>query len=151
MTVRVEYGNSIENILMSFLFPLLLTLNLGHNGLMCVWKSCYHYSIGTPRGRFVQDIGWKMENLSTTTGITRFTSGHPHVKQPDLVYIITVRNVLLTTCIQCNLNLVTINLVTTCDLVTILQRPFFILLHKSIWFSVIIRLSDSFCGDQKCH
>ena len=81
-----------------FSSPLLLTLNLGHNGLMCVWKSCYHYSIGTPRGRFVQDIGWKMENLSTTTGITRFTSGHPHVKQPDLVYI-TVRNVFLTTCI----------------------------------------------------
>ena len=26
--------------------------------------------------------------------------------------------------IQCNLDLVTLNLVTTCDLVTILQRPF---------------------------
>ena len=47
--------------------------------------------------------------------------------------------------IQCNLDLVTLNLVTTCDLVTILQRPFFNLLHK------IIRFSDSFCGDQKCH
>ena len=34
--------------------------------------------------------------------------------------------------VQCNLDLVTVNLVTTCDLVTILQRPFFILLHKSI-------------------
>ena len=47
--------------------------------------------------------------------------------------------------LQCNLDLVTLNLVTTCDLVTILQRPFFNLLHK------IIRFSDSFCRDQKCH
>ena len=36
--------------------------------------------------------------------------------------------------IQCNLDLVTPYLVTTCDLVTILQRPFFNLLHKIIWF-----------------
>ena len=48
-------------------------------------------------------LGGKWKNLSTTTGITRFTSGHPHVKQPDLVYI-TVRNILLTTYIQSNLN-----------------------------------------------
>ena len=41
-------------------------------------------------------LGGKWKNLSTTTGITRFTSGHPHVKQPDLVYI-TVRNIFLTT------------------------------------------------------
>ena len=41
--------------------------------------------------------------------------------------------------VQCNLDLVTSNLV------TIFQRPFFNLLHK------IIRFSDSFCGDQKCH
>ena len=34
--------------------------------------------------------------------------------------------------VQCNLDLVTLNLVTTCDLVTILQRPFFNLLHKII-------------------
>ena len=47
--------------------------------------------------------------------------------------------------VQCSLDLVTLNLVTTCDLVTILQRPFFNLLHK------IIRFSGSFCGDQKCH
>ena len=53
--------------------------------------------------------------------------------------------------IQCNLDLVTLNLVTTCDLVTILQRPFFNLLHKIIQFSDIMRFSDSFCGDQKCH
>ena len=44
-------------------------------------------------------LGGKWKNLSTTTGITRFTSGHPHVKQPDLVYI-TVKNVSLTTYIQ---------------------------------------------------
>ena len=53
--------------------------------------------------------------------------------------------------IQCNLDLVTLNLVTTCDLVTILQRPFFHLLHKSIRFSDIMQFSDSFCGDKKCH
>ena len=54
--------------------------------------------------------------------------------------------------IQCNLDLVTLNLVTTCDLVTILQRPFnFNLLHKIIRFSDIMRFSDSFCGDQKGH
>ena len=40
--------------------------------------------------------------------------------------------------IQCNLDLVTLNLVITCDLVTILQRPVYNLLHK------IIRFSDSF-------
>ena len=40
--------------------------------------------------------------------------------------------------IQCNLDLVTLNLVTICDLVAILQRPFFILLHKSIGFSDIM-------------
>ena len=32
---------------------------------------------------------------------------------------------------HCNLYLVTLNLVTTCDLVTVLQRPFFISLIKS--------------------
>ena len=53
--------------------------------------------------------------------------------------------------VQCNLDLVTLNLVTTCDLVTILQRPFFNLLHKIIRFSDIMQFSDSFCGDQKCH
>ena len=46
--------------------------------------------------------------------------------------------------IQCNLDLVTLNLVTTCDLVTILQRPFFNLLHKIIRFSDIMWFSDSF-------
>ena len=53
--------------------------------------------------------------------------------------------------IQCNLDLVTVDLVTTCDLVTILQRPFFNLLHKIICFSDIMQFSDSFCGDQTCH
>ena len=53
--------------------------------------------------------------------------------------------------VQCNLDLVTLNLVTTCDLVTIFQRPFFNLLHKIIRFSDIMRFSDSFCGHQKCH
>ena len=37
--------------------------------------------------------------------------------------------------IQCNLDLVTMNLVTTSELVTILQRSFFNLLHKIIRFS----------------
>ena len=41
--------------------------------------------------------------------------------------------------IQCNLNSVTLNLVTTCDLVTILQRPFFNLLHEIIIFSDIMQ------------
>ena len=53
--------------------------------------------------------------------------------------------------IQCNLDLVTLNLVTTCDLVTIFQRPFFDLLHKIIRFSDTMRFSDNFCRDQKCH
>ena len=53
--------------------------------------------------------------------------------------------------VQCNLDLVTPYLVTTCDLVTILQRPFFNLLHKNLRFSDIMRFSDNFCGDQKCH
>jgi hypothetical protein len=43
--------------------------------------------------------------------------------------------------IQCNLYLVTLNLV------TVLQRLFFNLLHKIIKFSDIMRFSDSFCGD----
>ena len=46
--------------------------------------------------------------------------------------------------LQCNLDLVTLNLVTTCDLVTIFQRPLFNLLHKIIRFSDIMRFSDSF-------
>ena len=33
----------------------------------------------------------------------------------------------------------------------ILQRPFFNLLYKIIRFSDIMRFSDSFCKDQKCH
>ena len=37
-----------------------------------------------------------------------------------------------------------INLVATCDLVTIFQRPFFNLLHKIIRFRDIMRFSDSF-------
>ena len=42
--------------------------------------------------------------------------------------------------LQGNLDLVTLNLVTTCDLVTVLQRSFFNLLHK------IIRFSDILCN-----
>ena len=53
--------------------------------------------------------------------------------------------------VQCNLDLVTLNLVTTCDLVTIFQRPFFNLLHKLMRFSDIMGFSDSFCRDQKCN
>ena len=53
--------------------------------------------------------------------------------------------------LQCTLDLVTLNLVTTCDLVTIFQRPFFNLLQKIIRFSDIMRFSDSFCGNQTCH
>ena len=53
--------------------------------------------------------------------------------------------------VQCNLDLVTFYLVTSCDLVTILQRPFFNLLHKNLRFSDIMRFSDNFCRDQKCH
>ena len=53
--------------------------------------------------------------------------------------------------VQCNLDLVMSKLATTFDLVTILQRPFFNLLHEIIQFSDIMRFSDSFCGDQKCH
>ena len=53
--------------------------------------------------------------------------------------------------VQCNLDLVTLNLVTPCDLVTNFQKLFFNLLHKIIRFSDIMRFSDSFCGDQKCH
>ena len=41
--------------------------------------------------------------------------------------------------LQFSLNLVTLNLVTTCDLVTILQRPFFNLLHEIIIFSDIMQ------------
>ena len=41
-----------------------------------------------------------------------------------------------------------LNLVTTCDLATILQRPFFDLLHKIIQFSDIMRFSHSFCRDK---
>ena len=63
----------------------------------------------------------------------------------------STKKIQITTSVQCNLDLVTLNLVTTCDLVTILQRPFFNLLHKIIQFSDIMRFSDSFCGDQKCH
>jgi len=44
-----------------------------------------------------------------------------------------------------------LNLVTTFDLATIFQKPFFNLLHKNNIFSDIIRFSDSFCEDQKCH
>ena len=53
--------------------------------------------------------------------------------------------------IQCNLNLVTLNLVTTCDLVIILQGQFFNLIHKIIRFSDNIQFSESFSRDQKCH
>ena len=53
--------------------------------------------------------------------------------------------------LQCNLDLLTVNLVATCDLVTILPRPFFNLIHKIIRFSDIMRFSDGLCGDQKCH
>ena len=45
--------------------------------------------------------------------------------------------------IQCNLDLVTLNLVTACDLVPIFLRPFFNLIHK------IIQFSDSFFGGPK--
>ena len=49
-----------------------------------------------------------------------------------------------TTEVQCNLDLVTLNLVTTCDLVTILHIPFFNLLLRIIQFSDIMRFSDNF-------
>ena len=47
--------------------------------------------------------------------------------------------------IQCTLDLVTLNLVGTYDLVTILHRPFFNLLHMIIRFSDNMQFSDSFC------
>ena len=50
--------------------------------------------------------------------------------------------------VQCNLDLVTLNLMTACDLVSIFQRPFFNLLNRIIRFSDIMQFSDSFCGDQ---
>ena len=53
--------------------------------------------------------------------------------------------------LQCNIDLATLNFVTTCDLATIFQTPIFNLLHKIIQFSDIMRFCDSFCGDQKCH
>ena len=46
--------------------------------------------------------------------------------------------------LQCNLNLLTLNLVTTCDLVTIFQGPFLNLLHKIIRLSDILQFSDNF-------
>jgi hypothetical protein len=46
--------------------------------------------------------------------------------------------------VQCNLDLVTLNLVTTYDLVTIVQKPFFNLLRKIIQFSDIINLVTVF-------
>ena len=54
-------------------------------------------------------------------------------------------NSLLYNIVQRNLDLVTLNLVTTCDLVTIFQRRFFNLLHKIIRFSALMikRFSDS--------
>ena len=52
--------------------------------------------------------------------------------------------------VQCNLNSVTLNLPTTCDLVPIFQRPFCNLVHKNHIFRDIMRFSDSLYGDQKC-
>ena len=49
--------------------------------------------------------------------------------------------------VQCNLDLVTLNLVTTCDLVTIFQITFFNLLYKIIQFTDNMQFSDSFLGD----
>ena len=49
--------------------------------------------------------------------------------------------------VQCNLDLVTLNLVTTCDLSTIFKRPFFNLIHKNNIFSDIMQFSDSSWGD----
>ena len=53
-------------------FSSLLTLNLGHNGLMCVWKSCYHYSIGTPRASRK-----KHTSFQKSLGITVFCNSGP--------------------------------------------------------------------------
>ena len=47
--------------------------------------------------------------------------------------------------VQCDLDLVT-----TCDLVTILQRPFSIYYIK-LFNVATMRFSDSFCRDQQCH
>ena len=41
--------------------------------------------------------------------------------------------------VQCNLDLVTLNLATTCDLVTIFKWPLFTLLHKNSIFSDHLR------------
>ena len=75
----------------------------------------------------------------------------------ELAYYDALKNVkkyiflLILYYVQCNLDLVTSNLATTCDLVTILQGPFFNLLHQIFRFSDIMQFSDSFGGDQKCH
>ena len=63
---------------------------------------------------------------------------HRQTKKKDFLYIVasalqTYPEISLNE--QCNLDLVTLNLVTTCDLVTIFQRPFFNLLHEIIRFS----------------
>jgi hypothetical protein len=62
-----------------------------------------------------------------------------------------VANFLSITKLQCNLDLVTLHLMTNCDVVTILQRPFFNLLYKIIRFIDIMGFSDSFGGGQKCN
>ena len=46
--------------------------------------------------------------------------------------------------IQCNFELVTLDLVATCDLVTIFQKPFFNLLHEIIGFSDIMGFGTVF-------
>ena len=55
-----------------------------------------------------------------------------NIEQPNIVCPISEFRFHNNLNVQCNLDLVTLNLVTTCDLVIILQRPFFNLLPKII-------------------
>ena len=48
------------------------------------------------------------------------------------MYILGFMNLNFRMYVQCNLDLVTSNLVTNCDLVTVLQNLFFNILHKII-------------------
>ena len=66
------------------------------------------------------------------------------------MYILGFMNLNFRMYVQCNLDFVTSNLVTNCDLVTVLKHLFFNVLHKIIQFSDIMHFSDSFCRDQKC-
>ena len=118
-TIYMYYGNSLElnNFLKKCCFWVLTQLTV--QVVILITHAAYSIAAAV----------WKLKCLAATQARQKLQSrlqAKPIFSAPTQMRFIYI---------QCNLDLVTLNIVTTCDFVTIFQRPFF-----STY--MVVRLSD---------